>query len=131
PRMKKSRSASPRVPSRQAERGADTSVCRVETRLDAPFTQPATPASPPKRAAPRDRRANDLDGAAWTRYSISVWSDIRKTPEEIRWNHPAMFPSALAERLIDCLTTDNDEYILDPFLGSGSTILAADRRQKT
>jgi len=89
------------------------------------------PASPPERVAPGDRRANGLDGAAWTRYSISVWSDIRKTPEEMRWNHPAMFPSALVERLIDCFTTSNDEYILDPFLGSGSTILAADRNQKT
>src|SRR5712692_4544965 len=86
---------------------------------------------PPERAASADRRANDLDGAAWTRNSISVWSDIRKTPEEIRWKHPAMFPTALVERLIDCFTTGRDEYVLDPFLGSGSTILAADRRQKT
>jgi len=78
-----------------------------------------------------DRRANDLDGAAWTRASISVWNDIRKTPEEIRWKHPAMFPTALVERLIDCFTTRRDEYVLDPFLGSGSTILAADRRRKT
>ena len=42
-----------------------------------------------------------------------------------------MFPSALVERLIECFTTSEDEYILDPFMGSGSTILAADRRQKT
>jgi len=26
------------------------------------------------------KRANDLDGATWTRYSISIWSDLRKTP---------------------------------------------------
>ncbi len=30
------------------------------------------------------RRGNELDGKTWTRYSISVWSDIRKTPEEIQ-----------------------------------------------
>ncbi len=86
---------------------------------------------PSQRAAPADRRANDLDGATWTRNSISVWNDIRKTPEEIRWNHPAMFPTALVDRLIDCFTTARDEYVLDPFMGSGSTVLAADRRQKT
>src|SRR5713226_9664564 len=95
------------------------------------FDSPAEEHSPSERAASADRRANDLDGAAWTRNSISVWSDIRKTPEEIRWSHPAMFPTALVERLIDCFTTRRDEYVLDPFLGSGSTILAADRRQKT
>jgi len=84
--------------------------------------------APAKRHA---RRANDLDGAAWTRYSISVWDDLRKTADEIRWSHPAMFPSALVERLIDCFTNGQDEYVLDPFLGSGSTMLAAGRRQKT
>src|SRR5437867_2954 len=77
-----------------------------------------------------ERRANDLDGATWTRYSISVWNDIRKSKEEIRLNHPAMFPSALIERLIDCFTSKNDSYILDPFLGSGSTIIGAQKRHK-
>ena len=42
-----------------------------------------------------------------------------------------MFPCALVERLIDCFTTSKDRYILDPFAGSGSTIVAAQRRQKT
>jgi len=28
------------------------------------------------------KRANQLDGKTWTRFSISVWSDIRKTTEE-------------------------------------------------
>ncbi len=87
--------------------------------------------SQPEPAVSGGRRANGLDGATWTRHSISVWSDIRKTPDEVRWKHPAMFPSALVERLIDCFTTPDDEYILDPFMGSGSTIMAADRRQKT
>lgn len=38
------------------------------------------------------RRANDLDGATWTRYSISIWSDLRKTPEEASLKHPACSP---------------------------------------
>ena len=28
------------------------------------------------------KRANELDGKTWLRYSVSVWSDIRKTKEE-------------------------------------------------
>jgi DNA modification methylase len=71
------------------------------------------------------RRANDLDGAEWTRSSISVWSDIRKTPEETALKHPAMFPVMLVERVIRCFTRADQRVILDPFCGSGSTLLAA------
>jgi len=35
------------------------------------------------------RKANSLDGKTWLRYSISIWDDIRKNPEEIRLNQPA------------------------------------------
>ena len=30
------------------------------------------------------KHANELDGKTWLRYSVSVWSDIRKTKEEGR-----------------------------------------------
>ena len=77
-----------------------------------------------KVATPR-KRANELDGKAWLRYSVSVWSDIRKTKEEIALKHPAMFPIALAHRLIECFTDSESTLILDPFAGVGSTLLAA------
>src|SRR3989442_9741173 len=76
------------------------------------------------------RRANDLDGATWTRHSISVWSDIRKNAAELAANHPAMFPAMLVERLIDCFTTHDDRFVLDPFMGSGATLIAAQNRGK-
>jgi DNA modification methylase len=71
------------------------------------------------------RRANELDGKTWTRYSISVWSDITKTPEERSFKHPAMFPVVLPKRLIEIFTTSADRYILDPFMGTGATLVAA------
>lgn len=77
------------------------------------------------------RRANQLDGSAWTRHSISVWGDIRKHPEEQSLKHPAMFPVELASRLICCFTNEGDGVILDPFAGSGSTLLAAEALGKT
>lgn len=77
------------------------------------------------------RRANDLDGRTWTRYSISIWSDIRKTPEEVALGHPAIFPQQLVTRLIECFTLLDEKVVLDPFMGSGSTIVAADRMGKT
>ncbi len=71
------------------------------------------------------RRANDLDGAEWTRSSISVWSDLRKTAEETALKHPAMFPQALVERVIRAFTRQSGRVVLDSFAGSGSTLLAA------
>ncbi len=86
------------------------------------------------QVAPRAKnghRANDLDGKTWTKYSISIWSDIRKTREEQELGHPAMFPLQLAQRLIECFTTEHDSLILDPFAGVGTTVIAADRLNKT
>lgn len=70
-------------------------------------------------------RANDLGGREWTRNSISVWSDLRKDAEETGLAHPAVFPKALVRRCLDCFTTRQQRVVLDPFAGSGSTLLAA------
>lgn len=70
------------------------------------------------------RSRTDLDGKTWSRYSISVWSDIEKDGEEKKIRHPAMFPKALAGRLIEIFTRPGDT-VLDVFAGSGSTLLAA------
>jgi DNA modification methylase len=71
------------------------------------------------------RRANDLSGKEWVQNSISVWRNIQKTKQEIRLGHPAMFPVALAVKLLKCFTTKEQKYVLDPFVGSGTTLIAA------
>lgn len=71
------------------------------------------------------RRANDLNGVEWTKYSVSIWGDLRKSPEEMRLNHPALFPVQLVERLLRCFTNAEEKVVLDPFAGSGSTLIAA------
>ena len=92
-------------------------------------TQPPNPASddPPRKAR---QHCNTLDGKQWLQNSISVWDDLRKTPEETRLKHPAMFPMMLVDRLMDCFLSPTGTYVLDPFAGSGSTILAAEARGK-
>ncbi len=52
----------------------------------------------------------------------SVWVDIRGA--STRNGHPAPYPAALAERLIRMFSFAGD-LVLDPFLGTGSTALAA------
>ncbi len=74
-----------------------------------------------------EKRANSLDGRTWTRYSLSVWSDIAKTKEERALKHPALFPEALPARLIECFTASAEAVVLDPFAGTGSTLVAAAR----
>ena len=71
-----------------------------------------------KKDSSSRKRANELDGKTWLRYSVSVWSDVRKTKEETALKHPAMFPSALARRLIECFAHSEASLILDPFLES-------------
>jgi DNA modification methylase len=70
-------------------------------------------------------RANALGGREWLRYSISLWDDIRKTPAEAALGHPALFPVMLVDRLLQCFIREGDRTVLDPFAGSGSTLLAA------
>ncbi len=65
-----------------------------------------------------------LNGKTWLQYSISIWSDIRKSREENGLAHPAIFPTMLPERLIKIFSRERN-LILDPFAGSGSTLIAA------
>jgi DNA modification methylase len=76
----------------------------------------------------RKNRLNELDGRRWTRYSISIWQ-INKTPSEAKLKHPAMFPIELCSRLIDIYTKKGD-VVLDPFMGSGSTLVAAKDKER-
>lgn len=66
-----------------------------------------------------------LDGRTWTRYSISIWSDLQKTAAERAMAHPAAFPQALAARLISIFSRHDGQLVLDPFAGSGAVLCAA------
>lgn len=79
---------------------------------------------PREKRKPRTR-ANELDGKNWLRNSISVWRDIKKSPEELRLKHPAMFPVQLVQRLIESFTNKDEKVVLDPFMGTGSTLVAS------
>ncbi len=72
----------------------------------------------------KNNPTNQLDGKTWTRYSISVWNDIHKSSMEKKMKHPALFPLHLVHRLIKIFSHPGD-LVLDPFMGSGSTLLEA------
>src|SRR5262252_7732619 len=65
-----------------------------------------------------------IDADEFMAATLDVW-DI--PPESARRvSHPAPFPVELPERLIRLYTYDGD-LVLDPFMGSGSTLVAASR----
>ncbi len=70
-------------------------------------------------------KLNCLTPKEWLKCQLGVWQftydgrDIRDKNV-----HPATFPVALAERVIS-LFTHRGELVLDPFVGSGTTLLAA------
>lgn len=73
-------------------------------------------------------RLNNLTGKEWLQHSFSIWKDIKKNKEEWSLKHPAMFPIMLIERLIDIFTNTKKQVILDPFMGSGSTLIGAQNK---
>ncbi len=76
----------------------------------------------------RERRGlpyvNNIGADEFMAATLDVW-DI--PPESARRvSHPAPFPVELPARLIELYTYEND-LVLDPFMGSGSTLVAAAR----
>ena len=61
----------------------------------------------------------------WMKNQIGVWQFMYE-PRDIRDKsvHPAVFPIAMAKRVIEQFT-HRGELVLDPFVGSGTTLLAA------
>ncbi len=85
------------------------------------FQRALTPDERRKRGLPHESTITTEDFMALT---LDVW----QTPAESarRVGHPAPFPVELPEKLIE-LYTFVDDLVLDPFMGSGSTLVAASR----
>jgi len=69
-----------------------------------------------------DGRADTISKEEFLEFTKSVWSFSAESAKKI--GHPAPFPIELPYRLIQ-LYTFKDEVVLDPFMGSGQTALAA------
>ena len=67
---------------------------------------------------------NDLTGKEWVKHTIS-WFTIKPRPrKKNEKNHPGKYPEELCERFIEFFTKKGD-WVLDPFLGVGSTLVAS------
>jgi site-specific DNA-methyltransferase (adenine-specific) len=70
----------------------------------------------------KDHRTDTITNQEFMDYTKSIWSFPSASARQI--GHPAPFPEELPRRLIQLYTFKGD-IILDPFMGSGQTALAA------
>ena len=87
-----------------------------------------------KQSSPINKRKTSNDNIAVygpVAKSIARPGNVLKVPgnNEV-WGHPAMFPVKLPEFFIK-LTTLRGDKVFDPFLGSGSTLMAAENTERT
>jgi DNA modification methylase len=74
------------------------------------------------RRDPPEKRENTIEKEQFLEYTKSVWTFSAVSAKKI--GHPAPFPEELPARLIQ-LFTYAGEIVLDPFMGSGQTAIAA------
>ena len=71
-----------------------------------------------------NNKLNDLTGKEWIKFTKSwfIHRPPRRKEDEIL--HPAKYPESLVKEFIRFFTKKN-EWVFDPFLGTGSTLMAA------
>lgn len=70
----------------------------------------------------KQNKENTLDKMDFMEWTKSIWT--MKSESAKRIGHPAPFPEELPNRLIN-LYSFKDDIVLDPFMGSGTTAIAA------
>lgn len=79
----------------------------------------------PEAPDPRNR-LNELSNTQWMKETKSVWFSQPPQRDPLKAQHPATFAESDIERLI-LFFTRSGERVLDPFVGTGSTLVACAR----
>jgi site-specific DNA-methyltransferase (adenine-specific) len=74
------------------------------------------------RRPPTDGRRGDITREEFLAWTLGMWTFAGANPRRV--GHPAPFPEELPRRLIKLYSYPND-LVLDPFAGSGTTLVAA------
>ena len=77
-----------------------------------------------KKEEQRKKTFNGLCASEWAELSKSVWNDVSSTRKKKHMNHGATVPEKLCKRLI-AMYSNRSDVVLDPFLGTGTTVIAA------
>jgi len=79
-----------------------------------------------KEKLQREKTFNGMSAKEWTLCSRSVWNDVSSARKKEHLAHGATFPQKLAERVIT-MYSNKEDLVFDPFLGTGTTMFAANR----
>ena len=71
-----------------------------------------------------NNKLNNLTGKEWIKFSKSWFIHMPPRRKSNELLHPAKFPETLIEEFISFFTKEGD-WVLDPFMGTGSTLMAA------
>ena len=93
---------------------------------DSEFYRQQLPLNPERKCSCKPSHLNCMTAKEWLKCQLGVWQ-FRYEGRDIRDKsiHPATFPISLARKVIE-LFTHKGELVLDPFVGSGTTLIAAD-----
>ena len=100
----------------------------LETNIQNKVEEP-NPEYQSKEDLQRSKSFNGLSAKEWASMSKNVWNDLSSPRNKYQLDHGAVFPIKLAERLIKMYSKKGDA-ILDPFLGIGSTLIAAQNLER-
>ena len=78
----------------------------------------------PDKPEARENKLNDLTGKEWIKFTKS-WFVHRPEPRgDQKMRHPASFPESLVREFV-LFFTKKGQLVVDPFLGTGSTLVAS------
>ncbi len=72
----------------------------------------------------KKNKLNNLTGKEWIKFTKSWFIHTPKRRKENEILHPAKYPESLIEEFIGFFSKEGD-WVFDPFLGTGSTLIAA------
>src|SRR3989344_8089353 len=82
-----------------------------------------------KKEEQRKKSFNGLTASEWASLSKNVWNDVSSARSRKHIEHGATFPEKLVNRLI-LMYTKKGDWVLDPFLGTGTTLEACRNTQR-
>lgn len=95
--------------------------------LDSTFENILVFTKPGKRpkVCPEVKGRSELTKDEWRTFTRGIW----EIPPDRNPDHPATFPVEIAERIVRLYSFTGD-VVLDPFAGSGTTLIAAERHDR-
>ena len=76
-----------------------------------------------------DKNKITMNKDQFIRNAVAMWNFLPETQLMQKYDHPAMFPETLPQRVIEMLTYE-DDVVLDPFCGAGTTCVVAKRNRR-